>query len=324
MPVLALMVQPGATPSSVMASLDIFRIADRFVSDAGRFQIDLLSAAGGAVALAEAIHVQTQPLPASLRGYDAVILPGFFAADLVSLVGQLQTNWQPVIERLRTAGERPLIGASCYGTFVLAESGLLNGRAATTTWWMRHAFAQRYPKVRLDADRALMADGRWLTAGAMTAHVDLSMQLLRDLAGAEVARGVASIMLVNEARPSQRPFMQPLRQFADPLAQRAADWMALHLSGTFSVCDLAAACHVSYRTLHRRFREAAGLPPLDYLQTLRVERAKTLLEEGHLALEGVVAEVGYADVSSFCRLFAQRVGLSPAQYRRQFRQASRG
>lgn len=321
MTAIALIVQPGATPSSVMVTLDIFAIANRFVEGDHRFRIDLLSIEGGMVGLAETVRVETQALPRSFSIYDAVILPGFFAEDAGSLVAQLQSVWKPVIACLRRVGNRPLVAASCYGTFVLAESGLLDRRIATTTWWMQHEFGTRYPAVRLDADQTLAIDGRFITAGAMTAHIDLSMAVLRHLAGVEVARHVGSIMLVNDARTSQRPFMVLQQSFSDPLVQQAADWMAEHLAQDFSAQELAKTCHVSYRTLHRRFSQAAGQSPLEYMQALRVKHAKGLLENGRMSLEQIIARIGYDDASSFRRLFTREVGLSPAQYRRQFRHA---
>lgn len=316
---IALIVQPGSTPSSVMTSLDMFNVANRFLGGE-HCRLNLFSVTGGPVALAGAVSIETQRMPESLQDFAAVILPGFFAEDVASLDAQLQAAWLPVIARLqglRGAGA-PLLAASCYGTFVLAASGVLDGHRATTTWWLQRDFAARYPRVQLAADLALVDDGPVLTAGAMTAHTELSMQLLRRLLGAEMARNVASIMLVDAAKSSQRPFMMLPHNFADPLAQQAADWLAGRLAGSFSAGKLAAACHVSYRTLHRRFSAAAGMPPLEYLQALRVEAAKRLLESSRLSLERIVAEIGYSDVASFRRLFARQAGLSPAQYRRQF------
>ncbi len=316
---IALVVQPGATPSSVMATLDIFRIAERFLPVGRALALDLLSADGGAVRLSAAVAVDTRPLPATLDGYAAVILPGFFAEDMAALSSQLQHAWQPVIARLRALSDTTLVAASCYGTFVLADAGRLDGRPATTTWWLEREFRNRYPQVRLDADQAMVDAGPALTAGAMTAHVDLSMQVLRRLLGQEVARQVASIMLVSEARDSQRPFMTVPTRFTDPLAQQAADWLAARMDQPFSAQALAAACHVSYRTLHRRFSAAAGQGPLEYAQALRVEEAKRRLENGRQSLDQIVAAVGYADEAAFRRLFTRFVGMSPAQYRRAFR-----
>lgn len=315
---IALIVEPGSTPSSVMTTLDMFNIASRY-PEAGDCRVDLLSSSGGGVQLAAAVRVETQAMPDSLDNYAAVILPGFFAADVSSLTGQLQSVWQPAIARLRALRPGTLVAASCYGTFVLAESGLLDERRATTTWWLQTAFRQRYPRVDLDADLALADGGNVITAGAMTAHTDLSLHVLRRLYGAALARNVGGIMLVDGARTSQRPFMALQRTFADPLIQEAADWMAQHCVTTFSTQDLAAALHVSYRTLHRRFNTAAGMPPLAYLQALRVERAKELLESTRMSLEQIVESIGYSDVSAFRRLFARIAGLSPAQYRQRFK-----
>jgi transcriptional regulator GlxA family with amidase domain len=318
MPAIALLVEPGSTPSSVTLSLDIFRVAERFAPE-DPFHLTLYSAGGGETHLSPSLRLQTDPLPKRLEGFDAVILPGFFAADMAELVGKLETLWCPTIECLASLDASTLVAASCYGTFVLAESGLLEGHAATTTWWLRDAFQTRYPGVRLNANRALVDDGRLLTAGAMTAHTDLSHHLLRRLKGQALARQVGSIMLVDEERTSQLPFVALQRRFNEPLTDRAVAWMEVHLAERFSASELAAILHVSYRTLHRRFHRVTGLAPLNYLQALRVERAKELLEQTPKGVAQIAGEVGYADLASFRRLFTRSTSDTPAQYRRRFR-----
>ena len=316
--VLALLVVPGATLSSVMITLDMINIASRYPEAAG-CRLDLLSATGGEIALSDTVKLATQALPPSLDGYAAVIVPGFFAPNLVSLDEQLGTAWQSFIERLLASTSRTLVAASCYGTFVLAESGRLDGANATTTWWLQTEFAQRYPRVRLDADQALADGGTCLTAGAMTAHTDLTLHVLRRLFGADLARRVGGIMLVDGARSSQRPFMAVRMSFDDALVQQAVDCLAERCRDAVTPQQLADALHVSYRTLHRRFRAATGVPPLSFLQSLRIEKAKKLLEGTRLSLEQIVEQIGYSDASAFRRLFLRQVGLSPAQYRQRFR-----
>ena len=317
MPKIALIVEPGATPSSVMLTLDMHNIASRY-PEAEECGLDVLSVSGGAVRLSPRVSVDTQAMPQRLEGYAAVILPGFFAGDAGALIEQVRTIWPPVIARLRALPRETLVAGSCYGTFVLGESGLLDGLKATTTWWFQDEFRQRYPQVRLDADQAVVDSGRCLTAGAMTAHTDLTLHVLRRLFGAGLARNVGRIMLVDGARTSQRPFMALRKHFDDPLVQQAADWLAVRFAEEVSTLALANALHVSYRTLHRRFLAAAGMPPLAYLQDLRVEQAKEMLENSRMSLEQIVGKVGYSDVSAFRRLFAKRAGLSPAQYRQRF------
>jgi transcriptional regulator GlxA family with amidase domain len=323
MTAVALLVASGATPSSVTATLDLFRIAGR-LDPTDPLRVDCFSAEGGAVPLAQGLSLETRPLPPRLEGYDAVILPGFFAQELGELLEKVGTVWQPVIARLRALPTSTLVAGSCYGTFVLAESGLLDGRAATTSWWFQAAFAARYPKVRLDAAQALVEDGNVITAGAMTAHTDLSLHVLRRLKGHALARSVASIMLVDESRASQRPFMALQRVFAEPLVDPAVRWMEQHLAVPFSAADLAEGLHVSYRTLHRRFCAVTGMAPLAYLHALRVERAKALLEETRQSTAQIAAAIGYGDDSSFRRIFARLTELTPAQYRRQFRRRTEG
>lgn len=315
---IAILIEPGAMASSVMTTLDMFRIASRFAPQHD-VRLDLLSTAGGPVRLTDAVMVDTAPLPEDLNGYDAVILPGFFAESVEHIAAQLQTTWSPLIARLRKLDGRTLVAASCYGTFILGESGLLDGLPATTTWWFEQAFRQRYPAIRLDADKTLVDSGQFITAGAMTAHTDLSLHLLRRLGGAALARNVGGIMLVDGARVSQRPFMSVQKQFADPLVQRAVVWMQERLEQPFSIEALADAAHVSYRTLNRRFTEAAGQTPLAYAQALRVEKAKELLESTEQDFDTITQAVGYGDAASFRRLFKRAAGLSPAQYRRRFR-----
>jgi transcriptional regulator GlxA family with amidase domain len=315
---IAMLLEEGATASSVTTTLDMLRLAQRYQPEAG-WQPHLYSTRGGLVRLTDAVAVETRRLPADLGDFDAIILPGFFAESLEHIVTRLHDTWRTVIDRLQRLPETTLVAASCYGTFVLAEAGLLNGRPATTTWWLAHEFQQRYPDIKLDADKTLIDCGRAITAGAMTAHTDLSLHVLRRLGGVALARSVSGIMLVDGARTSQRPFMSVQKEYADPLIQRAIEWMTSHITKSVAIDDLASAMHVSYRTLNRRFLDITGMTPLTYLHALKIERAKELLESTSGDFDTITSKVGYEDVSSFRRLFKRSTGLSPAQYRRQFR-----
>ncbi len=315
---IALLLEDGATASSVATTLDMFRLAQRF-ERRDEFELRLLSAQGGPVRLTGEVTIGTERLPAALDDYDAVILAGFAAETVEHIAGLLGTAWKPAIARLRTLPDATLVAGSCYGTFVLAEAGLLDGKAATTTWWQTREFQQRYPRVRLDSDRTLIDSGRAITAGAMSAHTELSLHVLRRLRGAALARKVSSVMLVDGARVSQRPFMSMPTEFSDPLVQHAIAWMLDHLAQPISIEALAGAIHTSYRTLNRRFVDVTGATPLAYLQALKIERAKEMLESSAANIETITAAVGYEDASSFRQLFRRVTGLSPGQYRRQFK-----
>ena len=318
MPSIALLAEAGATASSVTATLDLFQIANRF-DPADPFVVNIFSAKGGPVPLASGLTLETRPLPGRLDGHDVCVIPGFFAAGTPELLERLAADWRPAVGCLADSRAVPLVAASCYGTFVLAESGLLDGRSATTAWWQEKLFAQRYPRVRLKAGEELVDDHSIVTAGAMTAHTDLSLHLLRRLKGHTLARQVAAVMLVDEGRASQRPFMTLQRSFGEPLVDAAIAWMEARLDSALSGEEIAARFHVSYRTFHRRFRTSTGLAPLAYLQALRIEQAKSLLEETRLGIGQITARVGYQDEASFRRLFTRLTATTPAEYRRRFR-----
>src|SRR5512133_988344 len=134
MPRIALIVQPGATPSSVTTTLDMFNVANRFPGGEP-CRVEIFSDAGGAVRLNEVVAVDTASLASGLSGFDAIIVPGFFATEISQVAEQLQTTWRSTVARLRALRRKPVVAASCYGTFVLAESGVLDGHRATTSWW---------------------------------------------------------------------------------------------------------------------------------------------------------------------------------------------
>ncbi|MGN6319671.1 GlxA family transcriptional regulator [Trinickia sp.] len=199
------------------------------------------------------------------------------------------------------------IAAGCIGTFVVAESGLLNGQDATTTWWLAPLFRQRYPEVRLDSERMLVPSGNFVTAGAAIGHLDLALWLLTQ-ASPDLASLVARYLLV-DARPSQAPYVIPAHLArADPLVERFERWARSRLSEGFSLDAAAQALATSTRTLQRRIEAVLGKSPLSYFQDLRVERAVHLLRTSRLDIEAIAAEVGYVDGATLRTLLRRRLG----------------
>jgi len=199
------------------------------------------------------------------------------------------------------------VAAACIGTFVLAESGLLNGQEATTTWWLAPLFRQRYPQVRLDSSRMVVPSGRFCTAGAAMGHLDLALWLLNQ-ASPDVAAVVARYLLV-DARPSQAAYMIPDHLArADPLVERFERWARGRLAEGFSLDAAAESLATSTRTLQRRIEAVLGKSPLSYFQDLRVERAVHLLQTSRLDIERIAAEVGYVDGATLRTLLRRRLG----------------
>ena len=247
---------------------------------------------------------------------DWVVVPALGTKMPEALLNALaQREVRDAVEQLRIwhhAGAR--IAAACIGGFVLAESGLLRGHEATTTWWLGPLFRQRYPEVRLDESRMLVPSGRFITSGAAIGHLDLALWLVQQ-ASPELAALVARYLIV-DARPSQAPYIIPDHlAHADPLVQRFERWARGRLADGFSLDAAAQALATSKRTLQRRLEAVIGKSPLSYVQDLRVERALHLLRTSHADIEAIAAQVGYADGVTLRSLLRRRLGQGVRQLR---------
>ncbi len=200
-----------------------------------------------------------------------------------------------------------LVSAACVGTFVLAESGLLDRRQATTTWWLAPLFRRRYPTVELDDTRMVVRAGRVVTAGAALGHMDLALWLIR--ATSPRLAALTARYLIVDARPSQSAYaLADHLAHDDPVVQRFEEWARAHLGGDVSLDAAARAVGASKRTLARRLQAVLGTTPLAYVQRLRVERAVHLLRTGTLSVDQVAARVGYADGATLRVLLRRRLG----------------
>jgi transcriptional regulator GlxA family with amidase domain len=206
------------------------------------------------------------------------------------------------------------VAAACIGTFLAAESGVLDGEAATTTWWLAPFFRQRYPLVRLEDGRMLVRSGRVLTAGAALSHMDMALWLIRQ-ASPVLAETTARYLIV-DSRPAQSAYaITDHLVHADPVAQRFERWARGHLSDGFSLDRAAQAVGASKRTLTRRINEVLGKTPLNYVQDLRIERAVHLLRTTSDDVETIAAAVGYADGVTLRNLLRRRLGRGVRDFR---------
>jgi transcriptional regulator GlxA family with amidase domain len=240
---------------------------------------------------------------------DWVIVPALNATTPATLAPALERpdvrQAKAQLLKWRAAGVR--IAASCIGTFVLAEAGLLDHREATTTWWLAPFFRQRYPNVLLDESRMLVPSDIGVTAGAAMGHLDLTLWLIRK-ASPELAVLVSRYLLA-DIRSLQAPYIIPNHVAqADPLVLRFERWAREHLQEGFSLQDAADALATSARSLQRRCQTVLGKSPLSYFQDLRVERAQSLLHGTGLDLDAIAAEVGYVDGATLRTLLRQRLG----------------
>lgn len=201
------------------------------------------------------------------------------------------------------------IGAACSATFVLAETGLLDGHSATTSWWLAPLFRRRYPRVSLDDSRMMVVSAPFVTAGAALAHVDLALGLVRRRSPA-LAALTARYLLV-DSRASQAAYAIPDHlAHADPLVERFEAWARRNLANGFSLAEAALSVGTSERTLARRLRHTLGKSPLGFFQDLRVEHAVHLLQTGHDSIDQVAEQVGYADGVTLRALLRRKLGRS--------------
>lgn len=312
----------GFWDTGLTVMLDAFKIANSFAAaqTAGTLRLDVsIVGVRKKVRSGQGFAIPVKPVTPDLKP-DWVIVPALNTSRPEQLLPALERrDVKQAEEQLRiwyAGGAR--IAASCIGTFVLAEAGLLDGQEATTTWWLSPLFRQRYPNVRLDETRMLVVSDRIVTAGAAMGHLDLALWFIRQ-ASPELA-SVVSRYLLADLRSSQAAYVIPnhLAQ-ADPLIQRFERWAREHLKEGFSLQVAAEALATSPRTLQRRCEAVLGRSPLSYFQDLRVERAQSLLHGSGLDIDAIAAEVGYEDGATLRTLLRERLGRGVRELRASLR-----
>ncbi len=210
-----------------------------------------------------------------------------------------------------------LVGAACTGTFVLADTSLLDGQRATTSWWLAPLFRERFPLVTLEESSMVVNSSGFVTAGAALAHIDLALWLIRR-SSPSVAELAARFLLV-EPRSSQATFAIPDHlAHADPLVQRFECWARHRLNKGFSLSEAASSAGNSARTLSRRLHAVLGKSPLSYFQDLRVEHAVHLLRTSNDSIERIAAQVGYADGTTLRALLRRKIGRAVSELRKPY------
>lgn len=246
---------------------------------------------------------------AKSRRPDAVVLPALGAKMAAPLMKRLSERDVLEAEGLlrEWSQDGGWIGAACTSTFMLADSTLLDGHSATTSWWLAPLFRQRYPRIKLDESRMLVSAGSCVTAGAALAHIDLALGLVRRLSPA-LATLTARYLLI-ESRVSQATFVIPDHlAHNDPLVERFEHWARQHLATGFSLASAARSVGTSERTLARRLRTVLGKSPLSYFQDLRVERAVHLLQTSNASVDLIASQIGYSDGVTLRTLLRRKLG----------------
>ncbi len=317
----------GVMASSLSVTLDVLATANRLAARAGvttgvPFECRVLATRGRSVLTGSGRRFGIDGTLDRRRPSSLVVVPGLGLATPADVVASLaRPATQRVIDYLRVAYRRGgTVAASCSSTFLLAESGLLDGQTATTTWWLTAFFRERYPAVTLVTDRMVAVSGRTICAGAALAQLDLMLHLVARHAGPALARLCARYLVLDDERPSQAPYMV-LEHLArsDDLVARADVWIRANVAKPFRLRDLAQAVAASPRTLNRHFHAVVGTSPLRFARRIRTDVARNLLETTNLSVDTVAGRVGYSDVPAFRRLFRRHAGVTPGAARRERR-----
>lgn len=237
-------------------------------------------------------------------------------------------RWKEEVAWLKHQYENGAVICSvCTGSLMLAEAGLLDHCEATSHWSANNTFQKHYPKILLRPERILVPAGlehRIVTAGGSASWTDLALYLVARYSSEAEARHIAKIFVFGDRSDGQLPFaaMARPKQHDDEVVAQCQSWVADHYPTANPVARMAEKSGLPERTFKRRFHKATGYAPLDYVQTLRVEEAKQVLETTNDAIDDIAVEVGYEDPNSFRRLFKRTTGISPSQYRRRFKNVS--
>ncbi len=251
----------------------------------------------------------------SLRHLDTLLIPGGRGMRTSAAALKLASWISRHEHRIRR------IASVCTGIFGVAPTGLLNGRKVTTHWKFAAELVERYPELKVDANPLYVRDGKFYTSAGITAGIDLSLALIEEDFGAQVALSVARELVMYVKRPGgQEQYSEPLK-FQVESTSRFADlaaWMVGHLDNDLSVDALAERIHLCPRQFTRRFKDEFKSTPAVFVQRLRLDEARKRLSAADCTVESVADSVGFRDPDSFRRAFVQQFGLAPTQYRSRF------
>jgi transcriptional regulator GlxA family with amidase domain len=302
--------------TSITGPMEILSLANSLVKPEYRMELILASSNGEPVTCLGGLQLSVNGKMEKYSDIDLIIIgaighpalrPTTFDADVI--------DW---LNAMHSTGSK--IASICTGAFVLAATGLLNGKEATTHWQCASLFRQRYPEVLLRSEAMITQQGRLYCSAGASAYQDMSVYLIREFFDEVIAQECAKTILIDSDRNSQSQYSSflPFRNHNDEIIHQLQDWLEDHCTHDFSIVDLARRVHLSERQLKRRFKQATAESPLAYIQALRIEAAKHGLETTKKTIDTLSRESGYEDVRFFRQLFKRFTGLAPSDYRRKF------
>ena len=310
-----ILVSQGSPLSTVIGPYEMFQLANSLVEKERRIEINVV---GTQCWLQEAKNFEFKLVKTfnEVERSDYIVIAPLGRITPNSLVfEQALLDW---LQGQYQEGSRLI--SLCTGAFLLASTGLLDGKSATTHWQYDNEFQQAYPKVLLKSNEVICQQGRLLTSGGANAYQDLILHIIGEQFGQAVRRQCAKLLMLDFSRKNLQVFRTPdkMRRHLDEDIHILQDWLQETLAQPFKLDQLAQKINLSDRQVKRKFVKATGMPPLIYVQYMRVELAKEYLLETIWNVEKISDAVGYQDVRFFRGLFKRHVGVSPSQYRQNF------
>lgn len=313
-----------STLSGIYDVLNAFSVMDLSHAVPGArppFQVEIVGETAGPLELASGLPITVQRSIDTLDASDIVIVPSI----LLGPDGWVKRRYPRLVDWLRTMHARgALLCSACSGIFVLAETGLFDGRDATVHFGYARPFSAAFPAVTIHPERVLVISGardELVCSGASTTWHDLVLYLIARFAGATAAQEVARMFALQWHQDGLTPYMifEGRMDHGDAEIETAQRWLSEHFPVANPVEEMIKRSKLAERTFKRRFAQATGLTPIDYVQRLRVEDAKRRLERTDAPVDEISWRVGYEDAAFFRRLFKRTTGLAPGAYRKRFR-----
>lgn len=310
---IAILAPPGVQMLDVSGPADVFAEANR---QSGREVYRVVTVGTAPLAIVASSGMRFLPdttIHDTFERLDTLLVAGSpHLADAAMDLGTVA--W---LQRQATRARR--YGSICSGALLFALTGLLDGRRVTTHWKVAGLLAERHPSLQVEADAFVLRDGPVCTAAGVTAGMDLAIALVEEDLGRDIAKAVAAELVVFYRRPGGQ--MQFSRHGESAPAGRGAiqelqRYVAAHPGEDHSVASMAARVGMSARHFARIFRHDVGMTPAEFVETMRVEAARRLLEAGNETPKRVADHLGYADVNGLRRAFLRRIGVTPADYRK--------
>ncbi len=308
--------------SVILGIMDIFQQAEQQLlsqsqeSDAKKITIKLASADGNPILCQNNIMLNAHCATRDIQQADIFIITSIHDVDAILPKYQFMVDWLKEQYQKGTA-----LASICTGAFLLAETGLLDGKDATTHWAVSDIFRKRYPKIRLKSEKLIVNHGDLYCSGGGGSSTDLAYYLLQRYLGHPLAARTAKFFVHDFRRVSQHAYAiyDAKTGHNDTQVLETQRWINMHLTELINIKELSEIACMSQRTFERRFKKATGDSPLVYIQRLRVEIAKQQLETTNLSFDEISYKLGYMNSGSFRKIFVRWVNLLPSEYRERFR-----